>query len=94
MSSFPPLPATARGPRPKAFDQNEDILVAMLLELARELWVTRSRLAALEHWAASEVPAARTPWSEAYRLPPDVEAELAAARDAFVSDLLAPIERL
>jgi hypothetical protein len=94
VSDLPPLAAAARGRRPTAFDGNEDVLVALFLELAKELWVTKSRLATLEHWAANEVTAARTPWSEAYSLPSEAEASLAAARERFVATLLAPVERV
>jgi len=88
-----PLPETARGKRPAVFpDPASETLLAMLLELAREQWVTRNRLATLEHWAASEVTAANTPWNEHYRLPAEAEAALAAERDAFVKALLAPAD--
>ncbi len=89
------LPEQASAPRPVFFDDPAiDTLVAMLFELAQEQWVTRARLAALEHWAAHEVTAARTPWSEAYRLPPEAEAQLAEARTAFVRRVMAPIEQV
>lgn len=88
------MPGQARGERPAFFpDGASDILLSMLLELAQEQWVTRARLATLEHWVAHEVTGARTPWSEAYRLPADAEAALGAARDAFVARLMAPIEQ-
>jgi hypothetical protein len=89
------LPEQARGPLPTFFDDPAiDTLVAMLLDLAQEQWVTRARLAALEHWAAHEVTAARTPFSEDYALPPEPEERLAAERAAFVKRLMAPIERV
>jgi hypothetical protein len=95
MSGPAPLPERARGERPAFFDDPAtDALVAMLLELAQEQWVTRARLAALEHWAAHEVTAARTPWSEAYRLPADEEARLAEQGAAFVRRVMGPIEQL
>jgi hypothetical protein len=94
MTDFPPLPEQARGRRPRAFDDSSDTLIAMLLELAQAQWVTRSRLAALEHWAAHEVTAAHVPWSDAYALPPEAEANLAAEREAFVRRLMAPIEQV
>ena len=84
-----PLPDTARGNRPAVFeDRSTEVLLGMLLELAREQWITRNRLATLEHWAAHEVTAASTPWSEDYRLPPAAEQALAAKRDSFVATLL------
>lgn len=92
----PADPAAAAGPAaertphlgpeapPPAFaDPAIDTVVAMLLELAQELWVTRARLAALEA-QAGPVPA----------LSPESEAELAAARAEFVRRLFAPVERL
>jgi len=94
MSAFEPLPDQARGHRPRFFEEGaSDILIAMLLELAKEQWVTKNRLATLEHWAANEVTAARTPWGEEYTLPADIEAALATERDAFVRRLMAPIEQ-
>ena len=75
----------ARGTRPQLFDDPAiDALVRMLLELAREQWVTRSRLAALE---------ARIGSVEDLTLPPDVEARLAAERDAFVKRVFGVLER-
>jgi hypothetical protein len=88
-----PLPETARGGTPPIFDAPETAtLLDMLLELAREQWVTKNRLATLEHWAAHEVTGARVPWSEDYRLPPEAAAALAAQRDAFVRRVMAPVE--
>lgn len=95
MSEFAPMPTHARGERPTFFaDGASDTLLAMLLELAQEQWVTRARLATLEHWVAHEVTGARTPWSEDYRLPAEAEAALAEKRDAFVRRLMAPIEQV
>lgn len=89
------LPEQARGPRPTFFDDPAiDTLVAMLLDLAQEHWVTRARLAALEHWAEHEVTAARTPFADSYALPEKAEARLAAERTAFVKRLMAPIEQV
>jgi hypothetical protein len=95
MSAFEPLPDQARGHRPRFFDDGaSDILMAMLLELAKEQWVTKNRLATLEHWAANEVTAARTAWTDNYALPKEAEAALAAERDAFVRRLMAPVEQV
>ncbi len=86
-----PLPETARGRSPAVFDDpSTEALLAMILELAREQWISRNRLATLEHWATHAVTSATIPWSESYRLPPDSEAALAAERDAFVARLLMP----
>lgn len=80
-----PLPRTAKGTRPQFFDEPAiDALVAMLLELARETWVTRARLAALEHHAGADL--------EAVTLPPETEARLAADRQAFVERLFRVLE--
>lgn len=71
--------------RPKVFDDPAiDALVAMLLELAREQYVTRARLAALEHAVGSV---------EELALPPAAEAALAAEREAFIARLFAVLER-
>lgn len=92
---FPPLPMAARGaPSPFFADPAVDALLGMVLELAREQWVTKSRLAALEHWAETQVTAASTPWGEGYAVPAETEARLAAERDAFVCKLLGPMERV
>ena len=64
------------GVRPQLFDDPAiDALVKMLLELARETWVVKARLTAVEAVHGSVEDAV---------LPPDVEARLAAERDAFV----------
>jgi hypothetical protein len=75
----------ARGARPQVFDDPAiDALVRMLLELASETWVTRARLAALEAKVGSV---------EDLVLPPDVEAKLAADREAFVQKLFGVLDR-
>lgn len=75
------LPKAAKGKRPQFFeDPAIDALVSMMTELARETWVTRARLAALEH-AAGAVDL------ESVVLPPETEAALAAQRQAFVERL-------
>ena len=75
----------ARGVKPQVFDDPAiDALVKMLLELASETWVTRARLAALEAKVGSV---------EELVLPPEVEARLAAERDAFVKKLFGVLER-
>ncbi|MFQ3667038.1 MAG: hypothetical protein SNJ79_13585 [Sphingomonadaceae bacterium] len=93
MSGFPPLPADARDPPPAFFpDPAVDTLLRMLLDLAEAQWVTRHRLARLEHWAATAVTSAATP-PEAHRLPAEVEARLSEEREAFVARLMAPLHR-
>lgn len=89
---FPPLPEVARGKRPVFFDDPAiDTLMGMLLELAQAQWVTRDRLARLEHWAAHAVTGARVPFDDGYALPAEAAAKLAAERDAFVARLFAPV---
>ncbi len=73
------------GKRPQLFDDPAiDALVRMLLELARETWVTKARLVALEAHVGSV---------EAVVLPPEVEARLAAERDAFVRKVFGVLDR-
>ncbi|QMW23149.1 hypothetical protein [Sandaracinobacteroides saxicola] len=92
MADYPPLPTTARTrPAPVFADPAIDTLLAMLLELAQQHWVTRDRLARLEHWVTTRPD---TPWSEDYRLPPDRAAALSAERDAALARLLAAIDTL
>ena len=75
----------SRGIKPQLFDDPAiDALVKMLLELASETWVTRARLAALEAKVGSV---------EDLTLPPEIEAKLAAERDAFVKKLFGVLER-
>lgn len=69
---------------PRAFaDPAIDAIVAMMLELAQECWVTRARLAALE-----------AQFGPAPRLSDAAEAALAQERAAFVARVLGPIERV
>ena len=75
----------SRGIKPQLFDDPAiDALVKMLLELASETWVTRARLAALEAKVGSV---------EDLTLPPEIEAKLAAERDAFVKKIFGVLER-
>lgn len=75
----------ARGKRPVLFDDPAiDALVRMLMELAREHWVTRARLAALEGKVGSV---------EDWTLSPEAEAKLAAERDAYVRKVFGALER-
>ena len=75
----------SRGIKPQLFDDPAiDALVKMLLELASETWVTRARLAALEAKVGSV---------EDLTLPPEIEAKLAAERDAFVKKSFGVLER-
>ena len=88
------LPEHARGDRPRFFDSPEtDALLAMVLELAKDQWVLKNRLATLEHYVTHEVTGARVAWGEDYRLPAEAEAALAAERDAGVKRLLGVVER-
>lgn len=75
------LPKAAKGKRPQFFeDPAIDALVSMMTELARETWVTRARLAALEQ-AVGVVDL------DAVVLPPETEAALAAQRQVFIERL-------
>jgi hypothetical protein len=75
----------SRGKRPILFDDPAiDALVKMLMELAREHWVTRARLAALEAKVGSV---------EDFVLSPDAEAKLAAERDVYVRKVFGALER-
>ncbi len=85
MSDDLPLASTVGGKRPQLFDDPAiDALVRMLLELARETWVTKARLAALEAQAGSV---------EDLVLPPEVEARLTRERDAFVRKVFGVLDR-
>ncbi|MGL4541832.1 MAG: hypothetical protein ACRCUI_04915 [Polymorphobacter sp.] len=78
------LPAQAKGRRPTVFDDPAiDALVSMLLELARETWVTRSRLAAFE---------AKFGPVEDVVLDAAAETRLVAEREAFVARLFRVLE--
>ena len=71
--------------RPQLFDDPAiDALVRMLLELARETWVTKARLAALEAQVGSV---------ETFALPPEAEARLTNERDAFVRKVFGVLDR-
>jgi len=84
-----PLPHAAKGERPTFFDDPAvDALVSMVLELARETWVTRAKLAQLEAHVESLRPEAGPP-----PLDPATEAALAAERDAFVRRLFRVLDR-
>ncbi len=94
MSERLPLPEEARGRRPVFFDDPAvDTLLGMLLELAQAQWVTRDRLARLEHWATHAVTAAAVPFDDSYALPAEAAQRLAAERDAFVARLFAPVTK-
>ncbi len=86
-----PLPKTAKGDRPAFFDDPAvDALVAMLLELAKESWVTRNRVALLEDAVAAHLPGLDI---ETHKLPPEKQAALDAARAEFVARLFRVIDR-
>ena len=86
-----PLPKTAKGDRPAFFDDPAvDALVAMLLELAKESWITRNRVALLEDAVATRMPGFDV---ETHKLPAARQAELDAACDAFVARLFRTLDR-
>lgn len=88
------LPASAREAKPTFFDEPAlDALVEAVLALTEAQWVVRHRLARLEHWAQHAVEAARVPFDDAYLLPAEAEAELAAECRAFIDRLLDPFHR-
>lgn len=85
------LPRTAKGERPAFFDDPAvDALVAMLLELAKQSWVTRSRLALLEDAVATRLSDLDL---EAHKLPAEKQAALDAQRADFVAALFRVIDR-
>lgn len=87
-----PLPRHIRGTRPKFFDDPaSDHLLSMVLELSAELWVSRSRQAALESYlaAAGQLDLERF---EAHALTEREEAELAAWRSEFMQRLMRTVE--
>lgn len=86
-----PLPRTAKGDRPAFFDDPAiDALVAMVLELARETWVVKNRVALLEDALAAHAPALDV---ETHHLPPEKQAALDATRADFVAQLFRVIDR-
>lgn len=86
-----PLPRTAKGDRPAFFDDAAiDALVAMVLELARETWVVKNRVALLEDALAAHAPSLDV---ETHRLPPEKQATLDAARADFIARLFRVIDR-
>ena len=86
-----PLPRTAKGDRPAFFDDPAvDALVAMVLELARETWVVKNRVALLEDAIAVHLPALDV---ETHRLPAEKQAALDSTRADFVARLFRVIDR-
>lgn len=86
-----PLPRTAKGDRPAFFDDPAiDALVAMVLELARETWVVKNRVALLEDALAAHAPTLDV---ETHNLPPEKQAALDATRADFVARLFRVIDR-
>jgi hypothetical protein len=84
-----PLPDAAKGDRPQFFDDPAiDALVSMVLELARETWVTRAKLTQLQAYVEANAPGALPPLGEAD------EASLAAEREAFVRRLFRVLDRV
>jgi hypothetical protein len=84
-----PLPRIAKGERPTFFDDPAvDALVSMLLELARETWVTRAKLVQLQAYVESVAPVGTLP-----PLSDTAEAALTAEREAFVRRLFRVLDR-
>ncbi|MEO0412829.1 MAG: hypothetical protein AAF221_13435 [Pseudomonadota bacterium] len=87
-----PLPRHIRGKRPKFFeDPASDHLLSMVLELSAELWVSRSRQAALESYLvqAGQLDAKAF---ETHALSEAEEADLSAWRAEFMRRLMRTIE--
>lgn len=87
-----PIPLVTESKRPKVFDDPAaDHLLAVCLELAADLSVTRERLAAVE--ALAEAKGVFAPGElEAFAMPEETAEALAAGRQAFVRRLLRTIE--
>ncbi|MEM9288135.1 MAG: hypothetical protein AAGA36_07340 [Pseudomonadota bacterium] len=87
-----PLARHIRGKRPKFFDDPaSDHVLAMVLELSAELWVTRSRLAAVESYLAEngQMPANAL---EAHTLSTDEQSALEGWRSEFMQRLFRTVE--
>jgi len=95
MSEAPekqPLPRSIRGKRPQFFDDAAvDHLLATVLELSAELWVSRSRQAALESYLAENGTLDKAAF-EAFELPQSDQDALAAWRSEFMQRLFRTIE--
>jgi len=87
-----PLPRAAKGDRPTFFDDPAvDALVTMVLELAREQWVLRHRLAVIEDYVERRDGSLGA--VESHALPPEATAALDAQRAEFVARLFRAVER-
>jgi hypothetical protein len=87
-----PLPRAAKGDRPTFFDDPAvDALVTMVLELAREQWVLRHRLAVLEDYVERKDGSLGA--VERHTLPAEATAALDAQRTEFVARLFRAVER-
>lgn len=87
-----PLPRHIRGKRPQFFDDAAaDHLLSMVLELSAELWVSRSRQAALESYL-SKSGVLDVSAFEAFDLPQSDQNDLQAWRTEFMQRLFRTIE--
>lgn len=78
------LPRETRGKRPHFFeDPALDQMMTFMIELTTEVSVMRERLDTVERLLETDGKVTRANL-EAYRAPPDVEAERAAWRDAYL----------
>jgi hypothetical protein len=78
------LPRETRGKRPHFFeDPALDQMMTFLIELTTEVSVMRERLDTVERLLESDGKVTRATL-EAYRAPPEVEAERAGWRDAYL----------
>ncbi len=86
-----PLARTAKGKRPQYFhDPATDRLQSMLVALMAELSVTRDRLDTLERLIEKSGGPGRK-LMEAFNASPEVEAERAASRAAYIARVMRPI---
>ncbi|MEM6682527.1 MAG: hypothetical protein AAF607_09815 [Pseudomonadota bacterium] len=87
-----PLPRNIRGKRPQFFsDPAVDHLLATVLELSAELWVSRSRQAALESYLA-KTGVLDTAEFETFQIPEEEQEALQAWRSEFMQRLFRTVE--
>lgn len=87
-----PLPRHIRGKRPQFFDDPAvDHLLAMVLELSAELWVSRSRQAALESYLTKNGILDGNAFED-FELPQADQDDLQAWRAEFMQRLFRTIE--
>lgn len=86
------IPTSAKGKRPHVFeDPINDHLVAMILELASELWTVKDRQAALEAYMVQQ-HGMTAETLETLTLPDSDQATLSAERAAFIRRIFRTLE--